>query len=148
LGASSLWRFICGYNSVKQAGVPFSLLFLVLPIIFRKDMCELISGTYKSSGLSKFAEKFFQNRQNDRLCYINNAIEEYKSISLNCIRVGLGSNLFSIDLKTSLIYPKTKTDKIDVSSSTRKILKASEKLGNWYADLTLYEICTLLKVRF
>jgi hypothetical protein len=148
LGAASLWRFICGYNTAKQEGVPLHLVFLVLPLVFRRDICEVIIGTQKQSGLAKFVDKFFKDKHNDCLYTVSDAVNQYKPVTLSSIQIGLNSNLFSIDIKTALVYPKTKAEKIGVSKSTSEILKASEKLGIWYSSLTLYEICMMLKVRF
>ena len=40
LGAVLLWRFTCGYYSNENRPVPFPLLFVVLPIVFRQDLCK------------------------------------------------------------------------------------------------------------
>ena len=42
LGAVLLWRFTCGYYSNENRPVPFPLLFVVLPIVFRQDLCSVI----------------------------------------------------------------------------------------------------------
>lgn len=57
IGATILWRFICGYYAKENKGVPFPLLFIVLPIIFRADLCMVIQSTQKGKGLSKVSEK-------------------------------------------------------------------------------------------
>ena len=53
LGTVLLWRFTCGYYSNENRPVPFPLLFVVLPIVFRQDLCSVIKSTQKASGLSK-----------------------------------------------------------------------------------------------
>ena len=53
LGAALLWRFTCGYYSNENRSVPFPLLFVVLPIVFRQDLCSVIKSTQRASGLSK-----------------------------------------------------------------------------------------------
>ena len=49
IGAAILWRFICGYKSKDNEPTPFPLLFIVLPIIFREDLCAVIKSTQKIS---------------------------------------------------------------------------------------------------
>ena len=148
LGATVLWRFVCGYYSTDKKPAPFPLLFLVLPIIFRQDLCEVIQSTRKKSGLVKISEKLFKDKKNDRLYFIHHSAEKYKSISLFSLNIGISANLLLLDTKTALIYPAIETSKTNVSTPIKNILAASEKLGIWCSELTLYEISTLLKVRF
>jgi len=148
IGAAILWRFVCGYYSKEQKPVPFPLLFLVLPIIFRQDLCDVIKGTQKRSGLSKVSEKLFSNRKNDQLYYVHNAAEQQKQISLSSINIGISAKLFVIDMKSAFVFPLAQSNKTGLSESTKILLNASEKLGLWCAELTLHEISTLLKVRF
>ena len=65
LGAVLLWRFTCGYYSNENRPAPFPLLFVVLPIVFRQDLCSVIKSTQKASGLSKVSEKLFSGKLND-----------------------------------------------------------------------------------
>ena len=51
--APLLWRFVCAYYVNKNQPVPFPLLFVVLPIVFRQDLCTIIRSTQKASGLPK-----------------------------------------------------------------------------------------------
>ena len=67
LGTVLLWRFTCGYYSNENRPVPFPLLFVVLPIVFRQDLCSVIKSTQKASGLSKVSEKLFSGKLNDSM---------------------------------------------------------------------------------
>lgn len=147
IGAAILWRFVCGYYNSESQQVPFPLLFVVLPIIFREDLREVISSTNKTSGLQKVSEKLFANKQTDLLCSIQNTAEQYKETTLSAINIALFTNLISISSKTALVMPlQTGTKKMPKSSE--KLLKQSEKLGVWCSTLSLHEISILLKVRF
>lgn len=148
IGAAILWRFICGYYSKEQKPAPFPLLFIVLPIIFRQDLCDVIKSTQKRSGLSKVSEKLFSDRKNDQLYYVHNTAEQQKQISLTSVNIGISAKLFVIDIKSALVFPLTQSNKTGLSQSTKNLLNAAEKLGLWCADLTLHEISTLMKVRF
>lgn len=148
IGAAILWRFICGYYSQENKATPFPLLFLVLPIIFRKDLCEVIRSTLKKSGLAKVSEKLFSGRRNNELYSIHNSATQYKQLTLSSISIGMSAKLFITDPKTALVFPLTQANKTGVSQSTRHLLSSAEKLGIWCSALTLHEISTLLKVRF
>lgn len=147
IGAAILWSFVRGYYDKESQQVPFPLLFIVLPIIFREDLRDVISSTNKTSGLQKVSEKLFANKQADLLCSIQNSAEQYKELTLSSINIALSANLISISSKTALVMPiQTETKKMPKSSE--KLLKQSQKLGMWCSVLSLHEISILLKVRF
>lgn len=148
LGAAILWRFVCGYYKEDMCLAPFPLLFVILPLIFRKDLCDIIISTQKRSGLSKVSEKLFSNKSNDRLYYVHAAAEEEKELTLASFRIALASRLLAVDKDTATVMPLVLTNTKNISESTKKLLNAAEKLGIWCSQLTLHEICTILKVRF
>ena len=148
IGTTIIWRFICGYYSRENKGVPFPLVFLVLPIIFREDLCDIIYATQKKKGLAKLSEKLFEKKKNDDLYTINNTALDLRMLSLESINMGVMSRLFTVDYETAHILPLVETEKKNVHNSVKKLLNASEKLGFWCAGLSLIEICNLLKVRF
>lgn len=148
IGAAVLWRFVCGYYGKEKRPVPFPLLFIVLPIIFRQDLCDVINSTQKGSGLTKVSEKLFKTRKNDRLYFVHQTAELQKKLTLESINIGIIAHLITLDMETAFIYPLTETGKKGVSISTKNLLSAADKLGFWCAGLTLLEISKALKVRF
>lgn len=149
IGAGILWRFVCGYydSEGQSRQVPFPLLFVVLPIIFREDLRNVISLTFKSSGLQKVSEKLFESKRSDLFCSIQTYADQYKEITLSAINIAADANLISVFNETALVIPvQTKTNKMPKSSEN--LLKQAEKLGAWCSVLSLREISTLLKVRF
>ena len=149
IGAAILWYFTCGYYDNDNEGrqVPFPLLFIVLPIIFREDLRDIISKTNKPSGLQKVSQKLFKTKQIDLLFSIQNSAEQYKEITLTAINIAVGANLINISNETALVMPiQTKTSKMPKSSE--KLLNLAEKLGIWCSVLSLHEISQMLKVRF
>ena len=88
IGAAALWQFICGYYSKESKAIPFPLLFIVLPILLREDLCTVIKSTQKKKGLSKVSEKLFKDKKNDDLYTINkSAIETYYDIIRFLVRL-------------------------------------------------------------
>ncbi|MBQ2943563.1 MAG: hypothetical protein IJD93_02535 [Ruminococcus sp.] len=148
IGAAILWRFICGYKSKDNKPTPFPLLFIVLPIIFREDLCAVIKSTQKKKGLSKVSEKLFDGKKIDELYSINNSAIEMRSLTLASFNVGILSNIFKMDYEKALVYALIDTNKSVFASSTKYLLDSAEKLGAWCSELTLLEISEWLKVRF
>lgn len=148
IGAAILWRFVCGYYKYGNKFVPFPLLFVVLPIIFREDLCKVINSTNQASGFNKVSEKLFKSSSNDQLLSVNNAAISMRELTLQSFNIGMAANLYSMDFNTAYVFPLRQTNRSGLSSPTKKLLNASEKMGGWCAELSLLEICNLLKVRF
>lgn len=147
IGASCLWRFTVGYN-FEGKFVPFPLLFLVLPCIFRENICNYILSTNTKSGLTKISEKLFTEHNNDLIYSIQNSVLQFKNLTLNSIQIAFAKNLLFIDEKSAEVIPCTSIKLTKLSESTSNLLKASERFGKMCSSLTLYEISNLFKVRF
>jgi hypothetical protein len=150
LGAYAIWNFSRGYYEYKNSFMPFQLLFIVLPIIFRADLVDIIAATQKQSGLRYFADKFLTTKvlKNDMISHIHKASEETKYLTLESLQIAIHANLMSIDAESGLVFPITTSEKKNESASVNRLGKSSEKLGNWCARLTMHEISQILKVRF
>ena len=148
LGSVILWRFVCGYYKHDNKPVPFPLLFVVLPVVFREDLCAVIKSTQKRKGLSKVSEKLFNDKKKDNLYSINNTAISLRPLTLNAFSIGVSAKLFALEKTTALVYPLVQTKMATVSATNKVLLDAAEKLGGWCAELSLLEVCNWLKVRF
>ena len=149
LGAILLWRFTYGYYSNENRPVPFPLLFIVLPIAFRQDLCSIIKSTQKASGLSKVSEKLFSGKLNDSIHYINNTAIQIRELTLEAFNIAVESNLVSLLAENADVFPLTTTiRKYTPKGDCKSMLAAAEKLGTWCSRLTLLEVSKWLKVRF
>ena len=105
VGAAILWRFVCGYYTNNNRPVPFPLLFIVLPIILRQDLCMVIKGTQKASGLSKVSEKLFKNKENDSIHYVNKTAIAMRELTLSSFNIAVEANLFSLMIESATVFP-------------------------------------------
>ena len=149
IGAALLWRYICGYYSNENRPIPFPLLFVVLPIVFRQDLCTIIKGTQKASGLSKFSEKLFSGKQNDSIHYVNATAIQMRELTLEAFNIAAEANLVSLSTETAMVFPLIITaHKYTPRGDCKNMMVAAERLGVWCSGLTLLEIAKWLKVRF
>lgn len=148
LGSVILWRFVCGYYAHDNKPVPFPLLFVVLPVVFREDLRAVIKSTQKGKGLSKVSEKLFKDKKKDNLYSINNTAIVLRPLTLDSFTIGVSAKLFYLEKSTALVYPLVQTKVTNISDSTKMLLDSAEKLGGWCAELSLLEVCNWLKVRF
>ena len=151
LGAVILWRFACGYQQGHKTrdSVPLPLAFTVLPIIFHRTLLDVLAHTQKDSGLRKFAEKFADTRdaRQDVLLSIHDRCTKWRDISWASLRIAFAAKLLTLTTEGVLI-PLTETAPGGLPSRTATLLRSSEKLGSWFAVLSIHEVATLLKVRF
>lgn len=148
IGATLLWRFTCGYYNSENRPVPFPLLFFVLPIVFRQDLCTVIKSTQKASGLSKVSEKLFAGKQNDSIHYVNSTAIQMRELTLNAFNIASEANLMALSAETATVFPLTTSiRKYTPKGDCKNMLAAAEKLGAWCSELTLLETTKWLKVR-
>lgn len=151
LGAVLLWRFTCSYQKShkNRAAVPLSLVFTVLPIILHKPLFDVLASTQKDSGLRKFTEKFSGTREarQDVLLSIHERCRKWSDVTWDSLRIGFATKLFVLTTE-SQILPLTETSPRNVPTNTAAMLRNAEKLGSWFAALSIHEISTLLKIRF
>lgn len=149
IGAALLWRFVCGYYQRNSQPVPFPLLFVVLPIIFRKDLCAVVKSTQKASGLSKVSEKLFDKKENDTIHFVNNTAIQLRTLTLEAFNIAVEADLISMIPDSATVFPiTTKMSKYTPKGDSKDMLSAAEKLGTWCSELTMLEIAKWLKVRF
>lgn len=151
LGAAVIHKFVCGFYAENSNPVPFPLLFIVLPIIFREDLCLKIQSTRKNSGLSKVSEKLVEEKSSDSLFSINKTAISLRPITLHAISLAVSTKLIAVDMNTALVFPLNNGKKnkgVSVSNGIKIMLSAAEKLGYWCAKLSMIEISHWLKVRF
>ena len=149
IGAAILWQFVCGYyyGSEENKQVPFPLLFVVLPIIFREDLRTVIDSTNKPSGLQKVSEKLFKDKRADLFYSIHDSAEKYREVTMSAVNIAADKRLIAVDTKTATVLPLLKKWS-KMPKSSEELLKLSDKLGVWCSAMTLHEISHLLKVRF
>jgi hypothetical protein len=149
IGAAVLWHFVCGYYTKENRPVPFPLLFVVLPIVFRQDLCAAIKSTQKASGLSKVSQKLFKNRENDSIHFVNKTAIQMRDLTLEAFNIAVEANLVSLIAESANVFPlATSVNKYTPKGDTKNIIAAAEKLGAWCSGLTILEIAKWLKVRF
>lgn len=148
IGAVALWRFTSSYYSVKSSPIPFPLLFIILPIVFRSDLRKVIVHTYKNSGLAKFTEKLGKEKSIDHLYAIHYSTDQYKYLSLQSLHIAEASQLVFVEIQTGYVYPLLQSIKIMDNADVQEIADAADRLGFWCSNLTMHEISILLKVRF
>jgi ABC-3C biological conflict system middle component len=146
LGSALIWRFGRGYQE-KTASVPplLPLAFIVLPVCLYAQTLQEVLSTRRNSGLSVFAAKVGEVREN--LLAIQGRALSLRQLSLQSISIGTRAGMLAIDYKNAAIRsnevkPPAPPERIKASWD------AAERMGYWCGGLQLPEISTLLKMDF
>lgn len=126
-------------------------MFIVLPMLYKKEIVDFISSTQKTSSLRFFADKFTEkkNSNNDMIIQIQNSSKRYKLMTLEAMRIGMVGELFVVQNDAYVLPLEGNINSFKSKSKELKRMgKAAEKLGVWCSRLSLMEISQILKVRF
>ena len=153
LGAMLLWRCCSGYHSASKSAspMPIPLLFLVLPILMHEETGQLLVSTRVQSGLKKCVEKFHiaANAKTDLILAIAPRARDMSQLTLSSLQIAIASNLVALDVAQAGTFPLSKTPPVlGIPGSVRPLLNGADKLGTWFAQVSLYEIGILLEVSF
>lgn len=150
LGAVLLWRFACGYaeSHRTRSSPPLPVAFVVLPLVLHTDSFEELART--RSGLRKFAEKFSESKapREDMLLAIHNRVSAWRLRSLDAVQVAVRARLLTVIPKDGTLMPLSQTRPAGVPASINPLMSNAEKLGVWFSAMSLFELATLLKLRF
>jgi hypothetical protein len=147
LGATLLWRFVCGFCSEgNPSGTPLPLAFAVLPLALHAKSLEQVTTTQVSSGLRKFEEKF--SDRGDVLLSIQPRMLAMRHLSLRSLRIAICAGLLTLVPKEAVLWPRSRSAPPAEAKAVSDLLKSAEKLGTWCRDVSLFEVAGLIKVEF
>ncbi len=150
LGAVLLWRFCTAYTAAHPSNESpvVQLNFLVLPILLHKETFEEIKAT--RAGFHTFVDKFSrsENSKADVLLSIHDRVDQFRDLTLESLRLAVQCRLVTVIAATSKVVPLSSATPSGVKPSVQTLIKNAEKLGEWCAPMTLFEIENILKVAF
>jgi hypothetical protein len=148
-GAVILAAFVQGFYDADETkeGVPLPYLFLVLPIVLHSDIYRLLSGTKPS--LRHMAEKFASAEYagTDLLLSLNSSALRLRGLTAESLGVLFLTGFAKMDSKKARVLPRKArrfAGRPDIPSEAEE----SRKLGKWFAQLSPFEIGSILKVTF
>ena len=148
-GAVILAAFIQGFydSDDSKQGTPLPYLFLVLPIVFHSDIYRLLSTTRPS--LRHMAEKFSSAEfaRTDLLVSLNGSALRLRALTAESLGVLFLTGFAKMDSKKARVLPR-KVRKFSGRPDVPTEAEQSRKLGRWFAQLSAFEIGSILKVTF
>jgi hypothetical protein len=145
LGATLMWRFSSAYQEARAVPTPLPLLFIVLPICLHAHTVAVVNATRKSSGLTLFAAKLGEAR--DQLLAVHARALSMRQLSFDSLGMGIRSRLMKLDYQTAAV----RSNDAKLPSMPERIkpnLDAAAKFGYWCSSLELGQVANVLKLEF
>ena len=149
LGAFVLWRFGQGFQAEDERPAPFALAFLVLPIVLHRATLDIVTSTYRPSGLALFAAKLGKERE--QLFAVHERALLLRALTLQSIAVGVSGRLLSVNYTDATLRantPEPTPKKLVLPERVKHLGPAAEKLGFWFSKLGTAQVSNLLRVEF
>jgi hypothetical protein len=150
LGAVLVWRFCEGYAQEHKTSEPpaLQLVFLIIPILFHRDTFEELSGT--RAGIHAFADKFSRSdtSKSDILLGIQDRVSQFRDLTLESVQLAIHCRLVTIIPSSGKLVSLSSVSPSSLPGTIRPLVAGAEKLGKWFAGMTLFEIENILKVAF
>ena len=152
LGAAVLWRAAAAYSKAAPDGkpIPLPLLFTILPLVLSSEYSQFLRTTPVRSGLRNFVAKFSQASESkaDLTSVLTQRCTAIRPLTLSSLCVALNKQLLGLDPKTASVYALSYAPpKVGIADSVLAVLDCAERLGIWYSELSVFEICAALRIR-
>jgi len=148
-GAAVLAAFVSGFyeNDATKTGVPLPYLYVALPMILHSDIYCLIRSTRPS--LRHLAEKFVsvEYAGTDLLLSLHQRAIQMRKLTSECLGVMLATGLVDLNRSNARLVPR-KVQALADRPETPDQSEQARKLGGWFAELSPFEIGSILKVTF
>ena len=143
LALEAIWSCVCAaHNDNNKNGVPFPLVFLILPLIFHQITAESLAGKKRRAILSRVLL--------DKPAItmgLQKRMEALANKTIQALSVGFSCNILSMQ-KTAIIPLLKKWEIAHTTNEVMQILDASRRLGWIFAELPPEQIIFMLGVHF
>ena len=146
-GSTLIYCLGRGYerSNDSRSSIPLPVVFLAVPLLLDREVISTIKQT--RLGIRAVADKLSTNAKAgpDLLLSMPSRVASYRDFTVSCILVLLRTKLASLVLQrgTLTIHPN---DSFENHANFPPETKEAEKLGGWLAQLSLFEISSVIKV--
>ena len=147
LGAEVIWRAVYEAYEGKgrTEGVAFPLVFLVLPLTFHQSSATVLASKTKPGAIYK---AIAENRE--ITVGLQERMEALSERTFQSLSIGFSTGLLKLDRDNEFqIIPGRKSLPVKhLTHEVQTIFKASKRVGQTFAELTIIQIAKHLEIRF
>jgi Family of unknown function (DUF6521) len=149
LGAFAIWKFGLGFQTDDGRPAAMPLLFLVLPLLLHKQTVQVIESTRRASGLTLFAAKLGEEREN--LLAVHERALILRKLTLQSLELGIRGGLLTLDYVAATVRANTllaQSAKVTLPERLKSLPTSADKVGYWFSKAGINQIATTLRVEF
>jgi hypothetical protein len=149
LGAYLIWQFGLGFQRDDSRPAALLFVFLVLPLLLHGRTLQAIVSTRKASGLSLFAAKLAEEREN--LVAVHERAMLLRTLTLESIGLGIRSKLLSLDYTEATVRANAESGlstRLPLPERLKALPASADKVGYWFSKAGLNQVANTLKVDF
>lgn len=147
LAAETLWQAVHeAYETNNRIhGVPFPLVFLVLPLTFHQRTAKSLASRTQPGAIYKALAD-----DREILVGLQARMQALSDRTLQALSIAFQAGLLRMDHENSrqLIPARRTTPVAHVTEDIKTIMKAAKRVGHAFSEMTFVQICTHLNVRF
>jgi len=147
LAAEAIWQAVheCYEMKGRTEGVPFPLVFLVLPLAFHKRTANALASKSQPGAIYKALA-------DDREIPVGLQLrmQALSERTFHALSIGFSTGLLLLDQDHQRqIIPGKKTPPVThVTEDVKIILKAAKRVGQTFAELTIVQLANHLEIKF
>lgn len=147
LAAETIWQTVHEAYETKgrTEGVPFPLVFLVLPLAFHKRTATVLASKTQPGAIYKALAD-----DREITVGLQARMQALSERTLHALSIAFSTGLIRMDQDHQRqLVPGKKTPPVThVSDDARIILKAAKRVGQTFAELTIVQLTKHLEIKF
>lgn len=147
LAAEAIWQAVLEAHEGKgrSEGVPFPLVFLVLPLTFHKRTATVLASKAQPGALYKAL-----GDDRELTVGLQGRMQAFANGTFRALSIGFQTGLLSLDQNRERhILPGRKSPPVThVTEEVKIILNAAKRVGQSFAEMSIVQLSTQLNIRF
>ena len=147
LGAEVIWQAVSEAYEGKgrTEGVAFPLVFLVLPLTFHRSSATVLASKTKPGAIYKAIAE-----DREITVGLQERMEALSERTFQSLSIGFSTGLLQLDQENGFqLIPERKSLPVKhVTNEVQTMIKASKRVGQTFAELTIIQIAKHLEIRF
>lgn len=147
LAAEAIWQAVHEAYEIKgrTEGVPFPLVFLVLPLTFHKRTATVLSTKNQPGAIYKALAE-----DREILVGLQSRMQAMSERTFHALSIGFSTGLIRLDQdhQRQIIPGKKASPVTHATEEVKTILKAAKRVGQTFAELSIVQLTNHLEIKF
>jgi hypothetical protein len=147
LASETIWQAVHEAHEAKKriSGVPFPLVFLVLPLTFHRRTAKVLASKAQPGAIYKALAD-----DRELTVGLQERMQAMSDRTYQALSAGFQTDLLKFDSDTLYeVFPGRKSSPIDhVTDDVKTIFAAAKRVGRAFSEMSVVQLSTQLNIRF